>query len=108
MAGTTDRPSHIILLRNGKLHFGTAEATEFHFARLMNLGKIEADLNKRTITYANRNKTKIARYRYERNDLFIKEIKYFISHIKKNKPIGKSLNLFNGIKTLKFALELKS
>ena len=70
--------------------------------------KIKADLNKRTITYANINKIKIARYRYVRNDLFIKEIKYFISHIKKNKPIGKSLNLFNGIKTLKFALELKS
>ena len=70
--------------------------------------KIEADFNKKTITYENEKKKRITNYNYKRNDLFIREVKYFISHVKKNKQIGKSLNLHNGIKTLKFALQLKS
>ena len=70
--------------------------------------KIEADFNKKKITYENEKKKRITNYNYKRNDLFIREVKYFISHVKKNKQIGKSLNLHNGIKTLKFALQLKS
>ena len=69
--------------------------------------KIETDFNKKTITYSNSKKIKIVRYKYGRNDLFVREIKYFFSHVEKNKKINKSLNLFNGIKTLKFALSLK-
>ena len=37
-----------------------------------------------------------------------KEIKFFISKVKSKKLISKNLSLFNGIKTLRFALKLKN
>ena len=69
--------------------------------------KIEADLNKNTITYLNQKNIKKIRFNFKRNDLFLDEVKFFLTHVKKNKKINNSLNLFNGIKTLKFALDLK-
>ena len=69
--------------------------------------KIEADLNKNTITYLYQKNIKKIRFNFKRNDLFLDEVKFFLTHVKKNKKINNSLNLFNGIKTLKFALDLK-
>lgn len=69
--------------------------------------KIEADLNNNTIKYfSNRNIKKI-KFNFKRNDLFLEEVKYFLTNVKKKKQIKKSLNLYNGIKTLKFAIDLK-
>jgi hypothetical protein len=50
---------------------------------------------------------KVKKFNYQRNDLFISEIKYFFDHIKQKKIIDNSLNLQNGIKTLEFAIKLK-
>lgn len=69
--------------------------------------KIEADLNKNTITFFYKTKTKKMKFNFKRNDLFLDEVKFFLTHVKKNKKINNSLNLFNGIKTLKFAIDLK-
>jgi predicted dehydrogenase len=55
-----------------------------------------------------RNKTKVVKYfKFLSNDIFIKELKFFISKIKSEQKISNSLNLYNGIKTLRFALKLK-
>ena len=67
--------------------------------------KIVADLNKLTINYFFKNKKYKEKFNYKRNQLFIDELKFFINHVKKNKQIGSELNLYNGIKTLKFAKE---
>ncbi len=34
-------------------------------------------------------------------------MKFFVKHIKENKYIGKNLSIYNGIKTLQLALNLK-
>ena len=79
--------------------------------RLINLlfenGKVSADLNNKKITYNKNFNKKIEKFQYNRNDLFMSEIKYFFNHIKKNKPISNNMNLFNGIKTLELAMKLK-
>lgn len=67
--------------------------------------KIVVDLNKLTINYFFKNKKYKEKFNYKRNQLFIDELKFFINHVKKNKQIGSELNLYNGIKTLKFAKE---
>jgi len=79
--------------------------------RLINLvfenGRVLADLNSKKITYEKNDKKKTERFPYNRNDLFMSEIKYFLNHVKRNKKINNSMSLFNGIKTLKLALKLK-
>lgn len=67
--------------------------------------KISADLNKQLITYFIKKKKFVQKFYFKRNDLFIRELKYFIKHIKIKKQINNNLNLYNGIKTLKFALD---
>ncbi len=69
--------------------------------------KIEADLNKNIITYFFEKNIKKIKFNFKRNDLFLDEIKFFLTHVKRKKKINNSLNLFNGIKTLKFAIDLK-
>jgi|TARA_B110001450_G_C17583057_1_gene465784 predicted dehydrogenase len=69
--------------------------------------KILADLNNRKITYEKNSHKKVEKFNFTRNDLFMSEIKYFFKHIKKDKRINDSMNLFNGIKTLKLAMRLK-
>ena len=69
---------------------------------------IEADFLKKIIIFKNsKNKKKIVKFNYNRNDLFKSEMKYFFSHIKNKKKISDSFNINNGIKTLKFAIKLK-
>lgn len=69
--------------------------------------RIEADFIKKKIIFYYKNRTKIKFFKFSRNEIFINEIKYFFSHVIKNQKIPKTLNIENGIKTLKFALELK-
>ena len=70
-------------------------------------GKIEADLNKQIITLHKGKKVLIKRFNYKRNQIFIKEIRYFLSCIKNNKSIDKNYNIENGIKSLELAINLK-
>ena len=70
-------------------------------------GKVSANLNTKKIVYQINQKKKVEKFNFKRNDLFMSEIKYFFKHIKKNKKIDKSMNLFNGIKTLEIAMKLK-
>ena len=79
--------------------------------RLINLvfenGKIQADLNQKKIIYEGKNRKKTEKFPYDRNDLFISEIKFFLNHVERNKKIDNSMNLSNGIRTLKLAMKLK-
>ena len=49
---------------------------------------------------------KIFKYKIDRNDLFKKEVYYFINAVKKNKLIDKKYGLEKSIKTLNIALKL--
>lgn len=70
-------------------------------------GKIEADLNKHTVTTYVGKKTTTKKFTYKRNEVFLKEIEYFLNCIKKNKSIEKFYNVNNGIKSLDLAVKLK-
>ena len=70
-------------------------------------GKIEADLNKKMVITSIGKKVTKKKFNYSRNEVFLKEIKYFLNCIKKNKPIEKFYNVYNGIKSLKLAIQLK-
>ena len=50
--------------------------------------------------------TKFLKYKINRNDLFKKEVYYFINAVKKNKLIDKKFGLKKSIKTLNIALQL--
>lgn len=72
-----------------------------------NDGTLVACLNTQKIHIFKNGKKRILQFNFKKNDIFIKEIKYFISKVKSKKLIPKDLNIFNGIKTLRFALKLK-
>ena len=69
--------------------------------------KIEVDFNKNIVVIFNQNKVIKKNFLFNRNDLFLNEVSFFLNHIKKNKKINKDLNIINGIKTLKFCQDLK-
>ena len=46
-------------------------------------GKIEADLNKQMIVHSIGKRVIIKKFNYKRNEIFLKEAKYFLSCIKK-------------------------
>jgi len=71
-------------------------------------GSINVCLNSQKILIFKNNKTIVKRFIFKKNDIFIKEIKFFLSKIKSKNNICSSLNLFNGIKTLRFAISLKN
>ena len=71
-------------------------------------GKIECDLNKFEIKIYKYNKIKKIKIKINRNEIFKKQVKYFLSCIKNKKKIGKSYDVINGIKSLKVALKLKN
>ncbi|MDA9853422.1 Gfo/Idh/MocA family oxidoreductase [Candidatus Pelagibacter sp.] len=71
-------------------------------------GTLVACFNTQKINITKNGKEKILKFNFKKNDIFIKEIKFFISKVKSKKLISKDLNLYNGIKTLRFALKLKS
>tara|TARA_B100000925_G_scaffold290923_1_gene277376 strand:- start:1632 stop:2663 length:1032 start_codon:yes stop_codon:yes gene_type:complete len=70
-------------------------------------GTLVACFNTQKIYIFKNGKRRILKFNFRRNDIFIKEIKFFISKVKSKKLISKDLNIFNGIKTLRFALKLK-
>ena len=53
-------------------------------------------------------KTIVKRFIFKKNDIFVKEIQFFLSKIKSKNNISNNLNLFNGLKTLRFAIKLKN
>ena len=71
-------------------------------------GKVSANLvNKKLIIETEKNKI-INKFNYLRNDLFLKEIKFFIKHVKNNLQINKNYSVLEGINSLKLALKLKN
>lgn len=70
-------------------------------------GKIECNLNKNEILLYKNNKVKKFNFKFKKNLLFIKEIKYFLNCIKQNKKISTDYDVLNGIKSLKLALKIK-
>lgn len=76
-------------------------------------GKILADLNMQTLKYytynsnKNKNMTKIIKFKYSRNDIFTQQVRYFLNCIKNNKKINKNYDIYNGIKSLELAINLK-
>ena len=71
-------------------------------------GTLVACFNTQKIHIIKNGKEKILEFNFKKNDIFIKEIKFFISKVKSKKLIPKNLNLYNGIKTLRLALKLKN
>jgi predicted dehydrogenase len=70
-------------------------------------GSMEVCLNTQRV-FIFKNAKKVVKYfKFSKNDIFIKELKFFLSKIESKKKISNNLNLFNGIKTLRFALKLK-
>lgn len=70
-------------------------------------GKIYADFNNKIMKIFNKNKKKIYKFKFQRNEIFKKQIKYFIDQINKSKKIESRFDLLNGIKSLKIAMKLK-
>jgi len=70
-------------------------------------GSLVACFNSNTIHINKKNKKEVKKFKFKKNDIFIKELKFFISRVKSKTMIPNSLNLYNGIKTLRFALKLK-
>jgi predicted dehydrogenase len=71
-------------------------------------GSINVCLNSQKILIFKNNKTIVKKFIFKKNDIFIKELKFFLSKIKSKNNVSNSLNLFNGIKTLRFAIKLKN
>jgi predicted dehydrogenase len=70
-------------------------------------GSMEVCLNTQKLVIFKNAKKIIKNFKFSRNDIFIKELKFFTSKIKSKQKISNDLNLFNGIKTLRLALKLK-
>jgi predicted dehydrogenase len=71
-------------------------------------GTINVCFNSQKIFIYRNNKKIIKNFKFHKNDIFIKELKFFISKVKSKTKIPDGLNLSNGIKTLRFAMKLKN
>jgi predicted dehydrogenase len=71
-------------------------------------GSINICLNSQKVLIFKNSKIIVKKFKFKKNDIFMKEIKFFLTKIKSKNNISKSLNLFNGIKTLRFAIKLKN
>ena len=71
------------------------------------LNDIFVDFNKNYFQKFVNKSTLKRKFLFSRNLTFINEMKFFVKHIKENKYIGKNLSIYNGIKTLQLALNLK-
>jgi predicted dehydrogenase len=111
---TEDTVSCIFKLKN-KLNTFTANLHLNFYERPKNKSiklifdkhKIYIDFSKNSLEIFTKNKVKKIYFHFNRNDLFLKEVKFFFNHIRIRKKIDDSLNINNGIKTLKFCLRLK-
>tara|TARA_B000000475_G_C16002473_1_gene449445 strand:+ start:1959 stop:2981 length:1023 start_codon:yes stop_codon:yes gene_type:complete len=107
-----DTSSHIFLLNKNRLNVLCNINLNFYenpknrtIKFIGEKGKIIADLNKQKIKVFKNEKIKNIKFRYNRNDLFLKEIKYFFKIIQeKNKKNKNSATL--GIKNLEFVYNL--
>ena len=70
-------------------------------------GKIFCDLNKGIINVFRNGKVRKILFNFDRNEIFMKQVKYFLNCIKKNKKISSKLDVINGAKSLELALRLK-
>ena len=70
-------------------------------------GSIEVCLNTQKVLIFKDAQKVTKNFKFSKNDIFVKELKFFISKIKSKQKISNDLNLFNGIKTLRLALKLK-
>lgn len=70
-------------------------------------GKISCNLNTGEILIFKEKKIKKIQFKFDRNEIFKKQIKYFLNSIKTNKKIDKRYDVLNGIKSLSLALNLK-
>lgn len=71
-------------------------------------GSIEICLNSQKIMIFKNNKKIEKKFNFVKNDIFIKELRFFLSKVKSNQKISKNMNLHNGIKTLRLALKLNN
>ena len=110
-----DTSSHIFLLNKGKQKFMCNINLNFYQRpkeRVIKFigeeGTLLADLIKKEISISNnnKNKIKIIKFNYKRNDLFLKEIKYFFDKIIKNKNMPFKYSIYNGIRNLRFVHSL--
>ncbi len=70
-------------------------------------GKIECDLNKGNIKIYKNNSVKEFKFKFDRNKIFVKQVKYFLAKIVSKKKIEDKYNISNGIKSLEISLKLK-
>ena len=70
-------------------------------------GKISCNLNTGKIFIFKDKKIKNIQFKFDRNEIFKKQVKYFLDSIKKNKMIDQRYDVLNGIKSLSLALNLK-
>ncbi len=70
-------------------------------------GKVKCDLNKGYIRIFKKNTVKEFKFKFDRNDIFIKQVRYFLNKVKHKKKVEKKYDISNGIKSLEIALKLK-
>tara|TARA_B100000989_G_scaffold294175_2_gene272778 strand:+ start:4601 stop:5617 length:1017 start_codon:yes stop_codon:yes gene_type:complete len=70
-------------------------------------GKISCNLNTGEIFIFKGKDVRKIKFKFDRNEIFIKQVKYFLNSIKKNKKIDKCYDVLNGVKSLLLALDLK-
>ncbi|WP_075521175.1 Gfo/Idh/MocA family protein [Candidatus Pelagibacter communis] len=70
-------------------------------------GKIFCDLNKGIINVFRNGKERKILFNFDRNKIFMKQVKYFLNCIKKNKKVSSKLDVISGAKSLELALRLK-
>ena len=71
-------------------------------------GSLAVCFNSQKIFIFKKGRKMVKKFNFKKNDIFIKELQYFISKVKSRKKIPNNLNLINGLKTLRFALKLKT
>ena len=77
------------------------------FSLIGEKASLEACFNSNTIIVYKKNKKLIKKFKFKKNEIFIKELRFFISKVKAKRMISNNLNIHNGIKTLRFALDMK-
>ena len=109
-----DTLSAQFIMRDGKRNLICQLHTNFYEKpkrRQINIigkkGKIFCDLNKGIISIFRNGKVRKILFNFDRNEIFMKQVKYFLNCIKKNKKISSKLDVINGAKSLELALRLK-